>query len=141
MKYTTIGGFGHVPISWHLPVSGGYGLSSRVADSGKRDAVPSGFCNRFGRAASVSPWSAKPKPMCETLWSRASQASSLYRARIGPYTSRASGDSPGPMARSRPVTRATNPTSCAVRNTMRHGSMSWQNTDMPKIRGAISIWA
>ena len=136
-----IGGFGRVPTNWHLPAIGGFGLSSRVADSARPDAVPSGSCNRFGRVASVSPWSAKPKPMSGMSWLRASRASSPYRARIARCMNRASGDSPGPMARSRPVTRATNLTSCAVRNTMRHGSMSWRNTDMQRTRGVISTWA
>ena len=136
-----IGGFGRVPTNWHLPAIGGFGLSSRVADSARPDAVPNGCLSKCGRVASGSPWSARRKPMCATLWLRASRASSPYRARIARCMNRASGDSPGPMARSRPVTRATNPTSCAVRNTMPHGSMSRRNTDMQRTRGVISTWA
>ena len=37
-----IGGFGRVPINWHTRAIGGFGLSSRVADSARRDAVPRG---------------------------------------------------------------------------------------------------
>ena len=44
-----IGGFGRVPINWHPRAIGAFGLSSRVADSARPDAVPSGCLSKCGR--------------------------------------------------------------------------------------------
>jgi hypothetical protein len=71
-----IGVSGRVPINWHPRAIGASGLSSRVADSARRDAVPSGCLSKCGRVANGSPSSVRLKPMCATLWLRARVASS-----------------------------------------------------------------